>query len=358
MLKRFLPGLRWYEDYRPGDLKADLISGLTVAFILIPQGMAYAAVAGLPPELGLYACIFPPLIYALLGTSNKISVGPVALDSILILSGLSLLAEPGTAHYRELAIALTLCVGLIQVAFGYIKLGFVANFLSYPVILGYTAGAAVVIMCSQLEGLLGVTVDAESAPEVVYQALINMSQWHMFTAALGLGGIALMIAAKRVAPKWPTPLILLSAGMLASGLWSFADFEVDVIDRIPSGIPTPRLPQLGTGALIEVLPVAFTVAIMGYIGGISICKALESPRDRVALNPNQELIAIGFANLVGALFRAFPVSASFSRSAAFRASGAVTQLSAVVSAAVLLIALLALAPVFSDYPLPKTLLAS
>ena len=146
MLSKLFPGVLWLQDYHSSVFKRDLTSGLVIAFMLIPQGMGYALVAGLPPEYGLYACIFPPIVYALLGTSNKISIGPVALDSILIITGLSLLAEPGSDRYLELAILLTLMVGVIQFGFGLLKFGFISNFLSYPVILGYTSAAALIII--------------------------------------------------------------------------------------------------------------------------------------------------------------------------------------------------------------------
>ena len=158
MPNKLLPGLLWLQDYRHSTFKSDLVSGLVIAFMLIPQGMGYALVAGLPPEYGLYACIFPPIIYALLGTSNKISMGPVALDSILIITGLSVLAEPGTERYLELAILLTLMVGLLQFGLGLLKFGFIANFLSYPVIVGYTSAAALIIIGTQLEAMLGVDI--------------------------------------------------------------------------------------------------------------------------------------------------------------------------------------------------------
>ena len=148
MLLKLFPGLLSLQGYNRNVFKSDLLSGITIAAMLIPQSMGYALVAGLPAEYGLYACIVPPVLYALLGTSNKISMGPVALDSILILSGLSVIAEPGSENYLELAIALTLLIGLIQFVFGLLKFGFIANFLSYPVILGYTCAAAIIIIYS------------------------------------------------------------------------------------------------------------------------------------------------------------------------------------------------------------------
>lgn len=358
MLKKFLPGLFWLDGYNRNTFKSDLLSGITIAFMLIPQGMAYAVVAGLPPEYGLYACILPPIVYALLGTSNKVSIGPVALDSILIIAGLSVLAEPGTEHYLELAIALTLLVGVIQCLFGFIKFGFIANFLSHPVILGYTSAAALVIMGSQLENLVGANVDEGNIFHLVYQLLTHIEQWNWLTLSIGIAGILFMIYPKRLIPALPYALVLMVMGMVFSGLWNVQSLGVDVISSIPQGLPAPVLPNLSISEIGALMPVALTVALMGYVGTMSICKSQEKPSDRISARPNQELIAVGTANLLGAFFKAFPVSASFSRSAAFREAGALTQVSAVVSSSFIMVTVLYLTPFFSRFPLPKALLSA
>ncbi len=334
MLQKYLPGLIWLQNYQVETVKRDLVSGITIAFMLIPQGMGYALVAGLPPEYGLYACIFPPIVYALLGTSNKISIGPVALDSILIITGLSVLAEPGSDRYLELAVALTLMVGVIQCFFGLIKFGFIANFMSYPVILGYTSAAALIIMASQFESLLGVDVDSGNVFQLSYHLLAGMEQWHWLTVGIALEGFVFLLLCKRVAPAFPGALLLLVGSMAFSGFWALGGQGVEVISSIPQGLPPLVLPSLSLNEVGELMTVALTVALMGYVGTMSICKSQEKPTDTVSARPNQELLAVGVANFVGAFFRAFPVSASFSRSAAFRAAGAATQVSAVVFFAV------------------------
>ncbi|MEH6589802.1 MAG: sulfate permease [Halioglobus sp.] len=358
MLSKLFPGLLWLQGYNRGTFKSDLIAGITIAAMLIPQSMGYALVAGLPAEFGLYACIVPPVMYALLGTSNKISMGPVALDSILILSGLSLLAEPGSDNYLELAIGLTFLVGLIQLFFGMIKFGFIANFLSYPVILGYTSAAAIIIIGSQLQNVLGVEVEAGNVFELLYLLSQQFDSWHWLTIGISLLGLVIMIFPHRVFPSMPCGLILLVGGMLFSGFWNAQGHGVDVIASIPQGLPVPRMPNLSVEQLLSLLPTALTVALMGYVGSMSICKAQEKPTDKRDVKPNQELIAVGVANLAGSFIRAFPVSASFSRSAAFVKAGALTQVSAIVSSALIVIIVLYLTPVFSSYPLPKALLAA
>lgn len=357
-INKYLPGLRWLKDYNRGSFIGDMLSGITIAAMLIPQSMGYALVAGLPVEFGLYACIFPPLIYALLGTSNKLSIGPVALDSVLVLSGLSLLAEPGSENYVELAISLTLMVGLIQAFFGFIKFGFIASFLSYPVILGYTCAAAIVIMISQFENVLGVSVESGNTIARVFQFVVQFGQWHWLTIAVAAGGIVFLTGFQRWFPRVPGALLMLVLGMLCSGFWQAQDLGVDVIAFIPQGLPLPRLPSPTLEQLFALIPTALTVALMGYVGSMSICKAQEKPTDKITVNPNQELIAIGAANFAGAFFRAFPVSASFSRSAALVKAGALTQVSAVVSSLTIIAIMLFFTPVFASYPLPKALLAA
>ena len=357
MLK-FFPGLVWLQDYRRSVFQNDLISGLVIAFMLIPQGMGYALVAGLPPEYGLYACIFPPIIYAVFGTSNKISMGPVALDSILIITGLSVLAEPGSDRYLELAIILTLMVGLLQFCLGFLKFGFIANFLSYPVIIGYTSAAALIIIGSQLETLLGVDVEGGNIFQLLYQLLQSINHWHWLTLVIGIVGLLMMHGPKRLFPKLPLPLIVIVLGMAISGFMDFQAMGVDVVSSIPQGLPSFNLPDVTASDMQSLIPVAITVALMGYVGTMSICKSLESPTDKIYAHPNKELIAVGAANLVGSLCRAFPVSASFSRSAAFREAGAQTQVSAVFSSLFIAIVVLVVAPLFAFYPLPKALLSA
>ena len=243
MLSKIFPGLVWLQGYNQGTFKSDLLSGITIAVMLIPQGMGYAVVAGLPPEYGLYACIFPPIIYALLGTSNKISIGPVALDSILIITGLSVLAEPGSDRYLELAIALTLMVGVIQAFFGFIKFGFIANFLSHPVIVGYTSAAALIIMGSQFESMLGVDVDGGNIFVLVYQLIGEFSEWNWVTIGIGIAGLLFMIYPKKLLPGLPVALILLVVGMICSGIWDAQSYGVDVISSIPQGLPALVVPK-------------------------------------------------------------------------------------------------------------------
>ena len=358
MLHKLLPGLLWLQGYTAHTLKRDMVSGLAIGVMLIPQSMGYAVLAGLPAEFGLYASIFPPLLYALLGTSNRISVGPVALDAILILSGLSMLAKPGSEYYLQLAIELTLLVGLIQFLFGLFRFGFIVNFLSYPVVVGYTSAAAVIIIGSQLQSLTGVHPDSANVLDLCYQLLVRIGDWHGLTVAIAAASLMFIYSCKRWLPKLPNALLLLVGTMFFSGLFHAGQAGVEVINSVPRGLPAMHLPDIDFASLGQLLPVAFTVALMGFVGTMSICKSQETPKDKNSVRPNQELIALGLANALGAMFRSFPISASFSRSAAFREAGAQTQVSAVISSALIAITVVFLAPLFTDYPLPKAVLAA
>jgi SulP family sulfate permease len=358
MLSTYLPCLQWLKGYNTQSFRGDLVSGLTIGFMLIPQGMAYAIVAGLPPEYGLYASIFPPLMYALLGTSNKVSTGPVALDAILIITGLSVIATPGSEHYLELAIGLALMVGVFQLIFGLARFGFLVNFLSHPVISGYTSAAAVIIIVSQFEGLLGCHIAGSNPFATVTGLLASFDVWHPLTCVVGLVSMAFIFATKKFAPRAPYAILLVVIGMLLSGWLNLRGHGVVVVDTIPTGLPPLSMPSLGLDEWQALLPTAFTVSLMGYIGTISIAKSVETAQDKIVANPNGELIALGAANILGAFCKAFPVSASFSRSAVFRESGARTQLSAVISSLLLVLVLLYLAPLFEQFPLPKALLSA
>lgn len=358
LVKKLLPGLHWFDNYNRGDLKSDIISGLTIAFLLMPQGMAYAMVAGLPAEYGLYATIIPPIIYALLGTSNKISIGPVALDSILIITGLSAFAEPGSSSYLELAITLTLMVGLIQALFGFAKMGFITNFLSYPVILGYISAAALSIIVSQFENLLGLNVSGSNVLAMITDILSKATSINGMVFLLAALSLIFLIVGKSINKKLPFPLFLLLIGMLISGMTDMQTWGIAVVKEIPGGLPPIAIPNLSLTTMVSLFPLAFTVALVGYVGTMSICKSLEKPTDDVYAKPNQELKAVGFANLIGSLFHAFPVSASFSRSAAFREAGARTPLSSVISALIIAIILMVGASFFASFPVPKLVLSA
>jgi SulP family sulfate permease len=269
-----------------------------------------------------------------------------------------MIATPGTENYAELAIALSLMVGIIQSLLGALRFGFIANFLSQPVVVGYTSAAALVIIISQMSQLAGLANPGSYALKQLYYFLTHYSAWHMPTLLLSSLSLSFLVLCKKFTPKLPGALLLLVGSMLAAGLMHFSSYGIALIDNIPQGIPWPQMARLDINTIGLLWPTAVTVAFMSYVGSMSICKAEESPRDRDSVQPNREFIAFGVANMVGSMFRAFPASASFSRSAAFRHAGAKTQFSAVVSSSLLLLIIFLLTPLFSLYPLPKAVLAA
>jgi len=355
--KQFFPILDWLPSYKKSDFSGDLTAGLTVGVMLIPQGMAYAMIAGLPPIYGLYAALIPLVVYALLGTSRQLAVGPVAMVSLLTAAGVGALAEIGTERYIELAILLALLAGIMQVLMGLFRLGFLVNFLSQPVLAGFTSAAALIIGLSQLKHLLGLDLARSS---YVHEVLISLEQniagVHIYTLLLGLGGIAILLIVKRFTPQIPGPLVLVVVSTLV--VWG-ADMEqlgVSIVGIVPSGLPAFTLPTWDLGDLKDLAPMALTICLVSFVESIAIAKTLQAKHRNYEVDSNQELFALGFAKIAGAFFLAFPNTGGFSRSAVNDQAGARTGLAGLITALLLAISLLFLTPLF--YFLPKAVLAS
>lgn len=480
-LARFLPFLAWFPPDR-ATLRADVAAGVTVALVLVPQSMAYAQLAGLPPVYGLYTALLPVAVAALFGSCGQLATGPVAVVSLLTASALAPLAAQGTAQYVAYAITLALLVGAIQLALGAFRLGVLVSFLSHPVVSGFTSAAAIIIALSQLNKLLGVPIGRSGVFFVdIWGVLEQAPDAHLPTVAFGVGAFGAMWLFRRYAPRWPGVLIAVAAsialsaatgfeksasGPIASiadpvaramaqdwldtaarvsaltaeraarsaelrtaqrtaqgasqhsaalgyqvellsleiedlgrenrrrlrllralGLaredapdgprfvpaegaaagathWRIRSIDADgvryagggeVVGRIPPGLPSVRLPTIDFGALATLLASGFVIALVGFMEAISIAKAIAA-RTRQRVDANQELVGQGLANLAGALTQCFPASGSFSRTAVGFAAGARTGLSSVVTAALVMLTLLALTPLL--YHLPQAVLAA
>lgn len=355
--KKNIPFLGWITTYSKKQLLGDIPAGLTVGIILIPQGMAYAMIAGLPPVFGLYAALVPQVIYAFLGTSRQLAVGPVAMDSLLVASGLSVMAIAGSENYIFLAICLAFLIGLFQLLMGAFRLGFIVNFLSKPVISGFTSGAAVIIAFNQLKHMLGVDIErSNQIHQILHNLYFQISEMHVVTVTMSFVGIAMIILLKKIAPKIPSAIVVVILGILVT---SFLDLEllgVSVVGEIAQGLPSLIAPHLSVINSIELLPVALTLSLVSYMEAISIAKTIEQKHNYYKVDPNKELIALGASNLIGSFFQSYPTTGGLSRTAVNNEAGAKTGIASLISAIVVGFTLLFLTPLF--YYLPHAALAS
>jgi SulP family sulfate permease len=349
--------LEWLPTYKKAYLGGDLSAGLTVGIMLIPQGMAYAMIAGLPPVFGLYAAMVPQIIYALTGTSRQLAVGPVAMDSLLVASGLGALALSGIEEYIAMAIFLALFMGVLQLAFGLLRMGFLVNFLSRPVISGFTSAAAIIIGLSQLKHLLGTRIESSNQIHILLaNAFSTIAETHWPTLLIGVAGIAGIRAIKRFSPKLPGALIAVVLGVLAVYFLKLHEIGVRIVGDVPGGLPIPQIPHVEPDRIAQLFPIAIALSLIAFMEAISVAKAVEEKRRENRVNANQELIALGLSNIVGSLFQSYPTTGGFSRTAVNDQAGANTGLAAIISSAVVGLTLLFLTPLF--YYLPNAILAA
>ncbi len=355
MLKKLVPTAGWLRNYRRANLGGDLSAGLIVAVMLIPQGMAYAMLAGLPPVVGLYASTIPLIFYALFGSSRQLAVGPVALVSLLTLTGVSTLAKPDSGEFVALAALLALMVGVIQLGLGLLRAGFVVNFLSHAVISGFTSAAAIVIGLSQLKHLLGVELEStHSVFVLLWDAAQKLGEVNLITLAIGLSSIALLVLFRRLAPRFPAPLLVVALSALAVYVFGLHERGVGIVGDVPQGVPSFALPAFGLDSVTSLLTVALTISFVGFMESIAVARSIAN-REKYKVDANRELVGLGLANVAGSVFSAYPVTGGFSRSAVNYQSGARTPLASVITAVLILLTLLFFTPLF--YYLPNAVLA-
>lgn len=357
-MMKYFPIFNWVKQYKKEWFKQDLNAGLTVGIMLIPQGMAYAMLAGLPPIYGLYASIIPQLMYAVFGTSRQLAVGPVAMDSLLVAAGVSVFAVAGTDHYIALAILLSFMMGIIQLTLGLLRFGFLVNFLSKPIISGFTSAAALIIGFSQLKHLLGIDLErTKTIFELFYNAFQRIEELNIFALLIGFGGIVLIKFLKKKAPKLPASLIIVVISIIVVVSFHLNDQGLKIVGEIPKGLPSFSIPDLSADELTDLIPMAFTLALIAFMEAISVAKAVQLKHSKeYTIDNNQELIGLGAGNIAGSFFSAYPTTGGFSRTAVNDQSGAKTNLSAIISALLIVVTLLFLTPLF--YYLPKAVLGS
>ncbi len=355
-LSRFVPSVDWIRTYPGTALRGDLSAGLTVGVMLIPQGMAYALIAGLPPIYGLYASLTPLVLYGLFGTSHQLAVGPVAMVSLLVAAGVAPLAGGNVETYIGLALLVSLMVGAMQFGLGVARFGFLVNFLSHPVLVGFTSAAALIIGLGQLKHLLGIPIpQSKYVHEILWAAVSGIGGAHGLTLVVGLAAVVLIVVLRRWKKTFPGALLAVVLGIASAWLFRLDELGIAIVGGVQGGLPGFLPPPVSLDAMRSLLPTALTIALVGFMESIAVAKVYAS-RNRYEVDANQELIALGLANIVGSFFRAFPTTGGFSRTAVNAAAGARTNLAGLISAGVIALALLFLTPLF--HFLPNAILAA
>ena len=362
----------WLRAYRPAWLAGDLTAGVIVTVMLIPQSLAYALLAGLPPEVGLYASILPIVAYALLGSSMTLAVGPVAVASLMTASALQPLASAGSAEYVALAVQLSMISGVMLLAFGALRLGFLAYFLSHPVISGFITGSAVLIAVGQLKYILGVKVAGSNVLETLLGLTRALPQTRPVTVAIGVASLLFLLLARRYLVPVLTrlgvpakaaelmaklaPMVAVIASTAVVGLFKLNETAgVSVVGNVPQGLPQLSLSLPGTSTLSQLWLPALLITLIGFVESVSVAQSLALKRQQ-RIQPNRELLGLGAANVASALSGGYPVTGGFARSVVNFAAGAHTPLAGVISAGLMALVIAALTGLF--YYLPHAVLAA
>ena len=340
----------------PETLKADLWAGITVSLVAVPQSLAYAQLAGLPPIQGLYAALIPTIVGALCGSSNVLSTGPVAMTSLLTAASIAPLATLGSQQFFAYAVLLAFLSGLFQLGFGLMRMGVLLNFLSHPVLMGFINAAAIIIGLSQMPMLLGIpSVQTEHFMLDIYNLLLRIKEVEPLTLGFGVASLVSLYTFKKNLPSWPGVLITVVALTVVSATMDYEKLGGRVVGVIPQGLPSFGLPPLNWPATVALLPASFVIALISFMEAMSSSKVIAI-RTRTAWDENRELIGQGLAKLAAAFCQSMPVSGSFSRSALNLSAGAKTKLSSIISALSVGLTLLFLTPLL--HHLPKAVLAA
>ena len=346
---RRLPTPVWTVGYQRGWLRGDVIAGVTITAYLIPQVMAYAELAGLPAVVGLWASVGALLAYAVLGSSNQLSVGPESTTALMTAAAIGALASVGSDEYADLAAALCLVVSGLCLLGWFGRLAFLAELLSRPVLVGYMSGVAGIMIVSQLGKLTGIDVAASGVlPELRYVAG-HLSDVHTPTLTLGLVTLVVMLAGSFLAPRAPMALIGMVGAAAAVSLLDLSERGVTVIGTIPFGLPVPSLPNVSFDGVVALIPAALGVAFVGYTDNILTGRAFAN-RSGERIDAKRELLALGAANLASGVMHGFPVSSSGSRTAIGKAAGGRTQLTGLITVATTVLAVLSLRPLLASFP--------
>lgn len=357
LLQRYIPILQWLPGYNANTAKNDLSAGLTVGAMLVPQGMAYAFIAGLPAIYGLYASIVPLILYAIFGTSRQLAVGPVAMVSLLTAAGVGSIATEGTDQYIQLAIMAALMVGVFQFLMGTFRLGFVVQFLSHPVLSGFTSAAALIIGLSQLKHLLGVDLErSKNIFIILSDAAMSLGQVNLVTLLVGLASIATIILLRQWKREFPSALVVVVLSTIVVWGFNLPEMGVKIVGDVPKGLPNFTVPEFSMADIKALFPTVLAISLVGFMESIAVAKAVANRHPEYKVDSNQELIGLGLANIFGGLFQSYPTTGGFSRTAVNEQAGAKTGMASIITAIVIALTVLFLTPLF--YYLPKAVLAA
>ena len=365
IIERWVPLIGWLRTYHRGLLTRDVLAAVIVTLMLVPQALAYAMLAGLPPEMGLYASMLPLVLYAVFGTSASLAVGPVAVAALMTASALSSFAAPGSPEYICAALVLAALSGLILIAMGVLRLGFLVNFLSHPVISGFVTASGVLIAISQLKHIFGVEASGHNVVELLRALLDQWQQVNVITLLIGLGVWAYLWVCRKRLNGWLTKLgmpaswagLMVKAAPISAVVvttllaWGFQLEQrgVDLVGFVPSGLPAITLPSLDQSLWPGLLPAALLISLVGFVESVSVAQTLAAKR-RQRIDPNQELIALGMANRGAGVSGGSPVSGGFSRSVVNFEAGAATPLAGAFTALGIVLATLLLTDLLAFLP--------
>jgi SulP family sulfate permease len=350
-LRRLLPFLRWWGFVGSDTLRSDLVAGLTGAVIVLPQGVAFAMIAGLPPEYGLYTAIVPPVVAALFGSSLHLISGPAIAVSIVVFATLSPLADPGSAEFVRLALTLTFLAGLFQLLLGLARMGVLVNFVSQSVVVGFTAGAGILIATSQLKHMFGLHVPANTSFLGAWKDILSeIHHTNPYVVLVAVITLACAASLKALRPRWPGLLVALLIGSLTSMALGGESLGVELMGKLPAHLPPLSLPGFSAGTLRTLAPKALAVGLLGLIQALSVARSI-STFSRQQIDGNQEFIGQGLSNIVGSFFSSYAGSGSFTRSALNYHVGAMTPLSSIFAAAFVALILLLIAPLTAYLPI-------
>jgi len=351
-LLKFFPFLRWWSMVNGRTTRADLIAGLTGAIIVLPQGVAFAIIAGLPPEYGLYSAMVPAIIAALFGSSHHLISGPTTAISIVIFTTISPLAAPLSPEYISMVLTLTFLAGLFQFGLGVARLGALVNFVSHSVVVGFTAGAAVLIATSQMSNIIGVTVPPKhSFIHIWVEVVSRISEANLYVLSIAMVTLLVAVAFKILLPRWPGMLAGMIAGSVMAFLLNAQEHGVRLVGALPAHLPPLSHPDLTTASVRQLAPAALAVAMLGLAEAVSIARSVATKSEQ-RIDSNQEFIGQGLSNIIGSFFSSYAASGSFTRTGVNFNAGAKTPMAAVFAAVALAVILLLIAPLTAYLPIP------